>query len=58
MVLLHASPSSSWALATFVEVFNYDYAAIPLDTPGHVLSDSLTIETSKIGDYAEVLAET
>ena len=58
VVLLHASPSSSWALTTFVEVFGHDYAAIALDTPGYGLSDPLTIETPEIGDYAEALAET
>jgi len=58
VVLLHASPSSSWALTTFVEVFGRDYAAIALDTPGYGLSDPLVVETPEIGDYAEALAET
>jgi pimeloyl-ACP methyl ester carboxylesterase len=58
VVLLHASPSSSWALTTFVEVFGRDYAAIALDSPGYGLSDPLTTQTPEIGDYAEALAET
>lgn len=58
VVLLHASPSSSWALTTFVERFGQDYAAIALDTPGYGLSDPLAVESPEIGDYAEALAET
>ncbi len=58
VVLLHASPSSSWALTTFVERFGQDYAAIAPDTPGYGLSDPLPLESPEIGDYAEALAET
>jgi pimeloyl-ACP methyl ester carboxylesterase len=58
VVLLHASPSSSWALTTFIETFGREFAAIGLDTPGYGLSDPLAIETPEIGDYAEALAET
>lgn len=58
VVLLHASPSSSWALTAFIERFGQDYAAIAPDTPGYGLSDPLAIDAPEIGDYAEALAET
>ncbi len=58
VVLLHASPSSSWALTTFVETFGQNYAAIALDTPGYGLSDPLPVAAPEIGDYAEALADT
>lgn len=58
IVLLHASPSSSWALDTFTQVFGTRFAALALDTPGFGLSDPLSIAVPEATDYADAMAET
>ena len=58
IILLHASPSSSWALDTFTQVFGTRFAALALDTPGFGLSDSLSISVPEATDYADAMAET
>lgn len=58
IILLHASPSSSWALDTFTQVFGTRFAALALDTPGFGLSDPLSIAVPEATDYADAMAET
>jgi pimeloyl-ACP methyl ester carboxylesterase len=58
LVMIHASPGSSWALEPLIGRLAERYTVIAPDTPGYGESSPLKAEEPEIGDFAEALAET
>ncbi len=55
LVMLHASPGSSWGLESWMRKLAPGHAVIALDTPGYGESDGLGLEKPAIADYADAL---
>jgi pimeloyl-ACP methyl ester carboxylesterase len=58
LVLLHASPGSSFSLETLIGRLAANYTVIAPDTPGYGESAGLGLAQPEIADYAAALAET
>ncbi|MCS6802192.1 MAG: alpha/beta hydrolase [Chloroflexota bacterium] len=58
LVMIHASPGSSWSLEPLIARLSERYTVIAPDTPGYGESSPLEAEEPTIGDFAEALAET
>ena len=58
LVLLHASPGSSFGLEPLITALAGDHTVVAIDTPGYGESDALPIDRPTIGDYAEALVAT
>lgn len=55
IVMLHASPGSSWGLESWMLQLGQRHTVIALDTPGYGESDGLGLAQPTIGDYADAL---
>lgn len=58
LVMIHASPGSSWALEPLIARLSERYTVIAPDTPGYGESTPLEAEEPEIGDFADALGET
>lgn len=58
LVMIHASPGSSWSLEPLIARLSERYTVIAPDSPGYGESSPLEPEEPEIGDFADALAET
>jgi pimeloyl-ACP methyl ester carboxylesterase len=58
IVMLHASPGSSWGLESLMLELAAGHTVIALDTPGYGESQGLAVEQPAIGDYADAMPAT
>ena len=58
LVMLHASPGSSYVLRPLIELMAGSRTVIAIDTPGYGESEGLDIEEPEIDAFAEVLVDT
>ena len=58
LVMVHASPGSSWGLRTHILTLAKNHTVIALDSPGYGESHGLAVEQPQIGDYADAMSDT
>ena len=58
IVLLHASPGSSWGLESLMLKLADTHTVVALDSPGYGESAELAVDQPMIGDYADAMPAT